>query len=304
LTLVENPRFRGDIDGMLIDAAHKRWALVTGGLALLVLAGYGWLNNVTPGGLTGGSPVGLWLGIAGFALMVYAGMFSLLRKVPSWWWLGSRKVWLRGHIWLGLLSGVVILCHSGFRWGGALEQLLWIVLGITFLTGMFGLTVQQFLPHLLTQRIASEVSYDQIPHLCAVLQRRADALAETVTAGEVQGTFVRYQASQVGVGALLQFQQFYEKQVRPYLGLNEAATSLLQSPLRAEQAFERLRALPGLVNARAALAELQRLCDERRQLREQERLHHWLHTWLLIHIPAAILLLLLGLAHAVSALYY
>ncbi len=55
----------------------------------------------TPGGLTGGSLVGLWYGIIGSALMIYAGLLSLLRRVPSWWWIGSRKVWLRGHIWLG-----------------------------------------------------------------------------------------------------------------------------------------------------------------------------------------------------------
>ena len=71
--------------------------------------------------------------------MVYAGLLAAHRRLPVRRWLGARKAWLRGHLWLGLLSGVFILCHSGFRWGGPLEQVLWIVLILTLVTGVFGL---------------------------------------------------------------------------------------------------------------------------------------------------------------------
>ena len=53
-----------------------------------------------------------------------------------------------------------------------------------------------------------------------------------------------------------------------------------------------------------ALDELEALCRERRRLAEQERLHGWLHGWLLLHIPLSAALLVLGVAHAVTALYY
>jgi hypothetical protein len=39
-------------------------------------------------------------------------------------------------------------------------------------------------------------------------------------------------------------------------------------------------------------------------LRRQVRLHHWLHDWLLFHIPLSFALLLLGAVHAVMALRY
>ena len=113
---------------MLIDSSHKRWFLATllvAVLALMVYLGLIWLK---PSWMDGGRSVGgLWYGTIGSGLMVYAGLLSVLRRVPSWWWIGSRKVWLRGHIWLGLLSFLFLLCHSNFRWGGVL---------------VFGLTVE------------------------------------------------------------------------------------------------------------------------------------------------------------------
>ena len=41
-----------------------------------------------------------------------------------------------------------------------------------------------------------------------------------------------------------------------------------------------------------------------RQLRRQIRYHHWLHGWLLLHVPLSLALLLLGCAHAIMALRY
>jgi hypothetical protein len=56
--------------------------------------------------------------------------------------------------------------------------------------------------------------------------------------------------------------------------------------------------------AHGTLADLEDICDEARQLRKQEQLHHWMHYWLLIHIPLSLALILLGAVHAVMALRY
>ena len=52
------------------------------------------------------------------------------------------------------------------------------------------------------------------------------------------------------------------------------------------------------------LTELEEICDERRQLADQKRLHHVMHGWLLVHVPLSMALLLLGAVHAVIALRY
>src|SRR5437660_1905828 len=96
---------------LLIDSSHRRWFIITVVLAAAALILYCWLDSRTPGGLSGGSIVGLWYGIIGSALMIYAGLLSALRKVPAWWWIGSRKIWLKGHIRLGLLSTVILPCQ-------------------------------------------------------------------------------------------------------------------------------------------------------------------------------------------------
>ncbi len=52
------------------------------------------------------------------------------------------------------------------------------------------------------------------------------------------------------------------------------------------------------------LDDLESICEEQRQLNLQTRLYHWLHAWLLVHVPLSIALLVLGGVHAVVALRY
>src|SRR5262245_21493931 len=159
---------------LILDSGHKRWLIATSVAAVGAVALYLCLGRDAPDGLSGGSQVGLLYGLAGGALILFAWLLTALRHVPSWWWIGSRAAWLKGHIWLGLLSGVLILCHSGGRFGGPFEQILYLVFALTILTGVSGLALQQVLPRLLTERVPVEVPYEQIPQICAKLCAAAD----------------------------------------------------------------------------------------------------------------------------------
>jgi hypothetical protein len=278
---------------LLIDSTHKGWILVTGVLAIGTIALYLVVSWLTPGGLSGGSLIGLWYGLAAFGLMLYAATLSLLRRVPSWWWIGARKTWLRGHIWLGLLSVVLVVCHSGGRWGGPLEQILMALVYLTLATGVVGLALQQVLPRLITLRIPCEAPYEQIPYLCDATRRHADDVVAEGLAKPPTGHDDRTELS-----------KFYRERVRPFLLRRYDRRSLLAHPLQAEDVFSRVRSSPGLAGYGGILDELKTCCDERRQLGEQERLHLWLHGWLLLHVPLSVALLLLSLAHAVMSLYY
>jgi hypothetical protein len=303
---------------MLVDRTHKKWMGATATVGVVAVGVYLFVYRRTPGGLTGGDLVGMAYGLAAAALMAFAGGLSLLRRVPSWWWLGARQTWLRGHIWLGLLSGVLILCHAGGRLGGPLEQALLAVLGLTLLTGIAGLGLQQFLPRLLLQRVPHEAPYEQIPHLCARMRQEADDLLAQVRADPRLEEPVR-----------VTLRAFYDEAVRPFLASAFRRSSPLAGHVPAALLFDEVRRRPGMAALPAALfkkrpdgkwgpeeagteespgrdplAWLQTYCEERRQLREQERLHHWLHGWLFVHIPLALLLMVLGVAHIFGALYY
>jgi hypothetical protein len=290
---------------VLIFHGQKAWFLLTVILAALTLGSYFWFAHTMPGGVTGGSIPGLLYGILGTLLMAFAGLLSAVRKFPRWR-LPPRKWWLKGHIWLGLLSGLLIACHTGWSWGGTLEKVLWAVFLIVLITGMYGLALQQFLPRLLAMRIPTEAPYEQIPHICSVMRRKADALVQKVCS--MPDDPMSLEGSTLHVSRFLntqaQLQEFYEKQVRPFLGPEFDRTSPLARPLQAEAVFDKLGAFATSGELRDLVDQLRSLCDERRQLGEQERLHHWLHGWLFLHIPLSVLLAFLTLAHAVIALYY
>src|SRR5579864_4329122 len=104
---------------MRIDRKQRPWMITTIGLTVMSTIAYIVYTNRSAGGPRGGSAMGLTFGIAGYALMLYAGLLGARKKVPVWR-IGRTKTWMRGHLWLGLLSLPLILFHGGFAWRGPL----------------------------------------------------------------------------------------------------------------------------------------------------------------------------------------
>jgi hypothetical protein len=257
---------------------------------------YWWYQQNAMQPLTGGTTLGLWFGVAGTLLMIFAGLLSLHRRLARWPWLPRRSWMLKGHIWLGLLSFWLILCHSGFNWGGTLEFVLWLVLGAVVVSGILGLVLQNVLPRLMTERIAEETPYEQMPHVCRLLNRRAVQVAETICGP-------REKAGPPDT-ARSQLRAYFDGEIAPFLAGRAPSTATLYDVARSRERFAQFLALPELADERPRVAELEDLCGRRRQIAIQERLHHWLHAWLLIHIPLSLALLVLGLTHIVMSLYW
>jgi hypothetical protein len=256
---------------------------------------YAWGSGRVPSGLAGGSRLGLGLGLGAAALMGYAMLLSALRHVPSWRWLGSRRTWMRGHLWMGLLGSWLAVLHSGFRAGGTLERWLWAALALTLSTGLLGLALQQVLPRFVTRRVRYESPYEQIPYLCSGLRRRADALIDEIC-GRIDADPLAGSAPEKDE-AKASVRSFYEREVRPIL----AATVKSVAPGNLAVALRERAAVAGVD---APAAEIAELCEVRGQLATQQRLHAWLHAWLLLHVPLSWGLLVLGAAHAFWSLYY
>jgi len=282
---------------MLLDAKHKPWIWTVVGLTLASTAAYVPYHILSPNGPRGSSWPGLAWGLSAFALMVFAGLLGLRRMFPNAR-IGRPEAWLRAHLWLGLLAVPWSFFHAGFRFGGALTLVLMILLILVTLSGIFGVILQQILPRVMTGRVTMETVYEQVGHVLEQLLAEADAFM-TPLVGPLVEAVVSGPTPAEGGSAL---REFYVKQVRPFLA-GAAAAGPLSDPRKSAVAFASVRPLipPKL---QETLRDLEVVCEERRQLLTQKKLHAWLHGWLLIHVPLSYALLLLGVAHAVGSLRF
>jgi hypothetical protein len=263
---------------MKIDRTHRGWAIATAALLIASTALYVWYSRSEPGGPRGGTAIGLFYGSLGYALMLFAGLLGARKKVPVWR-IGRAQTWMRGHLWLGLLSLPLILFHAAFAFRGPLTGLLMVLLFVVIASGLFGAAVQHYVPGVLTTQVPLETIYEEIPHIRQQLRMEADELVEVaVRVDEEHADKVR-------------FRELYTTRVQPFLdapavGLIEPLRPLTPAPFR------------------AVLDDLESICEEQRQLTRQRRLYHFLHVWLLVHVPLSIALIVLGGVHAVMALRY
>jgi hypothetical protein len=298
---------------MKIDQTHRPWMFTTLALFVASLAIYILYSMNSPAGPRGGSAIGLTFGISGYALMIYAGLLGARKKVPIWR-IGRAQTWMRGHIWLGLLSLPLILFHGGFAFRGPLTAALMWLFFIVIGSGIVGALVQHYLPRIMTSRVPMETIYEEIPHVRAQLREEADQLVATVCGpiGDVlDGSALTEQQSASAVGTLVdieqedraRFREIYLGKVRPFLSDPEAKHLELCDPRRSAEVFEALRRLL-VAPVHPVLKDLENICEEEHQLSRQARIYHWLHAWLLVHVPLSIALLVLGAVHAVMALRY
>lgn len=326
---------------MRIDRAHRLWAVAS--LAIFAVSAVVYVIYAlhAPRGPHGGSAIGLLFGIMGFGFMIFAVLLGARKRVPTWR-LGRAQTWMRGHLWLGLLALPMILFHGGFHFGGALTRVLLWLLIITVVSGIFGAALQHYIPRLMTSDVPLETIYDEIGHVRSLLREEADRTVEVVCGNlgfakyspeesqraggfsalrPIAATAVPLRTSAaVSAGAsaavaaapeiiLLSQEEsaavrgFYLNELRPFLEHGRQKSERLASVAAASSAFAGLRTLLPAA-AHAALADLEDICNEARQLARQEQLHRWLHGWLLMHIPLSLALILLGAVHVVMALRF
>jgi hypothetical protein len=312
-----------------IDRTQRGWAIASLLILIAAIVSYAIYATNAVDGPRGGSAMGLVFGVIGFAFMIFAALLGARKRVPTWR-LGRAQAWMRGHLWLGLLSLPIILFHGGFRFGGGLTSVLMWLLIVTVLSGLFGAALQHFLPPVMTAEVKLETIYDEIDNVRALLLEEADRNVEAICgplglrkngAAEVQraGGFsaTRAMATREGAAAVAiaeekvvlteeecaPLRKFYLQEMRPFLEHPRDQRSRLGDAEKAHAAFVGLRTLLSAAT-HEALADLEDIDDEARQLLRQELLHRWLQGWLLVHIPISVALIVLGAVHAVVALKY
>ena len=307
---------------MRIDQTHRVWLIASILILGVSTAVYVIYALAAPHGPQGGSPIGIIFGVIGFAFMIFAGLLGARKQVPVWR-LGRAQTWMRGHLWLGLLALPLILFHGGFHFGGTLTRILLWLLIITVFSGVFGAIVQHYMPRAMLERVPMETIYDEIDRIREQLRAEAEEyvadlcgevpeMAE-VAAGGAELRAGGFTAMRPRGGGAVQYgmteeevepvRAFYSTELLPFLLKPSGTDSRLGDETRAQAAFTKLRMLVP-APAHPVIANLEEVCKEERQLNTQLRMHRLLHTWLLVHVPLSLALLLLSAFHAVIALQY
>jgi hypothetical protein len=209
---------------------------------------------------------------------------------------GTMEAWLQSHVYLGLLSVVVVLYHSGFRFADKVAVAALVVLSLVVITGLFGAILYTTVPRLLT-----DVQGDATPDELSVeiqrfnrsmarlaegksptFRRIHERLAEEMRPRPLSGWRILFRPARLARGGA--------GEGRPE---GDGWTELLRRVEKDEQ--EDLREL--LVRSRQAREQLHRLVA-------QQRYKNLLEVWLYAHVPLSLALAVLVLAHLVAVFYY
>jgi hypothetical protein len=323
------------IDRRNLWKLHGRWIAITGAVALAAIA-WVWVLTLRSGRWPGGSSApGLVLGSLAAAIFLFelAIVFKKTRWLRTARWTLSAQTWMKAHIWLGLLSVPLVVLHSGGRLGGTLTMVLLAVFATVIVSGVWGLALQNVLPKMLLEASPAETIYSQIDSVGRQYAEEARRLAllacgdeDYEPAGVAAQAVTEYAAAgglpiagaarQVGpqvqrrphpasqqrtVVPSAAIRDAMTRDIEPFL--RQGSSAALGSRQRNQWYFEDLRQrvpreLRGLAD------QLEELCERRRQLNVQQRLHFWLHNWLWLHLPLSMALIVLLLGHIALAMRF
>ncbi len=323
---------------MLIDSRnigrHAPW------IAFLIIATAGSLvwflaqGRGAPEWPGGGSPPGFTFGVAGGLLILFEFALWGRKKVRSWR-IGRVQDWMIAHIWLGLLTVPLLVLHSGFRWGGSLSTVLMILFLVVIASGIWGLLLQQYIPSRMLSQVPAETIHSQINRMVLFMADDAHRLVEATcgplpgeeaepvetsatssgapvshitvgavqTVGNVSGKVLLTTVLKAAVPGSEPLRELYRTSIRRYLIEGRKSGSPLAIPSKAEFIFADIRTRLPLAT-RETIDFLENLCDQRRQLDRQDRLHRLLHNWVIVHLPLSVALVALMAVHIWVALKY
>jgi hypothetical protein len=194
---------------------------------------------------------------------------------------------------------------------------LLILYAIVMLSGFYGLALQQFIPRQMMDRLGHEVIYDQIPYVRKQLVQSALELRAELAPSDAGPKVPRKPAAMAEAAdttvlvaedpkleeARSSVLEMLEGEVLPYLKARKGSRRRLGHRQVSDNLFRLVRSSVS-EEYRSRVDDMQRWCDQRRQMDLQTVMQHWLHYWLLVHVPASMLLIVWTAWHAVSGVFF
>jgi len=179
-------------------------------------------------------------------------------------------------------------------------------------SGLVGAWLQHVVPRHLLRDVPMETIYEQIGHVREQLVDEADTVVADAT-GRLEVTASTASTGAHALATVMRpvnpgaddtgaLREFYVTEMRPFLERPTRAHMLADRGSAADR-FAQVRLLVPASFA-PAIADLESICEEERQLQRQVRIHRLLHGWLLVHVPLSFALMTLAVVHIVMALKY
>src|SRR5437660_3979185 len=229
----------------------------------------------------GGSRLGLIYGTIGFFLCFLLAFFGVRKR----WYrstFGTVEQWMQSHIYLGILVLIILIFHTGGRFHDKVAVATLILVAIVVSSGVLGAILYVTVPRLLTE-VESNLTVDEI-------SEQLNQLAK--------------QMARIASGRSAPFQRIYRQLIEEGNPGWLAGWRLLVSRMRHRKGVSGdwaplLRLVP-----KEEEAELRQMLVVSRQRKElllrllfQQRYKNVLESWLYIHVPFTMALLMFAIVH-------
>ncbi len=233
-----------------------------------------------------GNAWGLTYGTIAALLMVGASLYGVRRRKPRFR-AGRSHTWVQFHVYGGTIFLLLVFMHSGFQVpSGGVTWWLWFLSIWITASGLLGVTLQKWIPRILTSGLTVEVVYERIPELVSQIRDRAEEVALAAT--DPVRDF--YQKNVAAALAAPQSRLIY------YFDITGGGHS------RARQ-FEYLRRVLSS-DDRKNLDRIESIYKTKLELDAHYTLQKALRWWLYAHVPVSLMLLVLLAVHLFSVFYY
>jgi len=237
----------------------------------------------------GGSRWGLGYGIAASALILLLAFFGIRKR----WYrtrFGTLEQWLQSHIYLGVLVLLILVFHTGGRFNDKIAVTTFILAAIVIVSGIVGAIFYVTIPRLLTE-VESNLTVEEISNQLNQLGKQMARIASDQSA-PFQRIYLELMRESAP-GWLAGWRLLFTRMRRRESQLPGDWTTLLSLVPKDEQ--EDLRSM--LVISRQRKELLLRLIF-------QQLYKNLLESWLYVHVPVTIALLVFAAVHIVAVFYY
>ena len=258
-----------------------------GTVALLLSYAYYARTTIPSGGTVWGLVYG-WIGLIAILVLMFLG----IRKRWYFSHLGTLQGWTSAHVYLGLLTLLIIPLHAGFQFGWDVHTLAYVLLVVVVLSGIVGLFIYLTVPAILTTHESGmlpdmlEAEIDQILKEMKQLAAAEPGIfqhlyqEEARRCRELTSQGWRILFTRVDPGSILAQR------------MRDLHNQLADIPATDQEGFSRFA---GLVLRRTELEAY---------LAGQMRLKNGLQAWLYVHVPVSIALVAAVSVHLLVVLYY